>query len=503
MVIAAILAALYFAPVTGNVISKLPLGVLIVIPFGLAWLLSDVGTEDRSPLAFFRSFIAHNIRKIKGDSIYRGRKIPKLKKYSFDRHINYVQAENGKAIDEAKLFSDKKEIALSVKPRTISYVERIKDISNQNKIHTPTKANEVNNYYIEDEVVENNDNEAVVESENKLVEPDEERELSFDDFGKSLFGISAEEISPTVNKEVEKVIQKVNDENTETIDTSETIDVIDVVGEVGENKLEEDDTDSEKVADDIEDELNTDDVINLSRVRTAKEKEEKEADEEKMDKDKNRKLLPVMISSGVAIAIASILLVLITTNSFDVRTIIPFMDNETVIADKDEQDEEVEHEENLISGLRSASVQDYDEAVEYFNNVNFDILDKDDKDIVLLSYLFSNQAEHTLKLDPNFDEIVISYYHAKENLEPLRDLVSYSDDIEFEVAVHDEDYEKVIEMKDVVTLNEDTEANIVNAYLELGKEDDALAFAKELNDNDVLIEKINKIKEEKDKNDKK
>src|SRR5699024_7138343 len=332
---------------------------------------------------------------------------------------------------------------------------------------------------------------AVVESENKLVEPDEERELSFDDFGKSLFGISAEEISPTVNKEVEKVIQKVNDENTETIDTSETIDVIDVVGEVGENKLEEDDTDSEKVADDIEDELNTDDVINLSRVRTAKEKEEKEADEEKMDKDKNRKLLPVMISSGVAIAIASILLVLITTNSFDVRTIIPFMDNETVIADKDEQDEEVEHEENLISGLRSASVQDYEEAVEYFNNVNFDILDKDDKDIVLLSYLFSNQAEHTLKLDPNFDEVVISYYHAKENLEPLRDLVSYSDDIEFEVAVHDEDYEKVIEMKDVVTLNEDTEENIVNAYLELGKEDDALAFAEELNDNDVLIEKIN------------
>src|SRR5690625_1663805 len=57
----------YFIPVLNRLIIWLPPGVLFAIPFVLAWLLSDVGTEGRSPITFFKSLIFYHLRSLKRD----------------------------------------------------------------------------------------------------------------------------------------------------------------------------------------------------------------------------------------------------------------------------------------------------------------------------------------------------------------------------------------------------------------------------------------------------
>src|SRR5699024_568548 len=66
-------------------------GILFMIPVGVAWLLSDLGTEERSPVKFFSSFIKYHLRKIKGNNLYRNKKIPKLKTYAFNDHLTYAK----------------------------------------------------------------------------------------------------------------------------------------------------------------------------------------------------------------------------------------------------------------------------------------------------------------------------------------------------------------------------------------------------------------------------
>src|SRR5690625_5980778 len=53
--------------VLNRLIIWLPPGVLFAIPFVLAWLLSDVGTEGRSPITFFKSLIFYHLRSLKRD----------------------------------------------------------------------------------------------------------------------------------------------------------------------------------------------------------------------------------------------------------------------------------------------------------------------------------------------------------------------------------------------------------------------------------------------------
>lgn len=82
-------ATLYFTPGIGRLINWIPVGILILIPIGLAWLLADVGTEGRSPVYFFRSFIFYQARKLKGGSLYRGRQVDKEKDYQFHNYYTY------------------------------------------------------------------------------------------------------------------------------------------------------------------------------------------------------------------------------------------------------------------------------------------------------------------------------------------------------------------------------------------------------------------------------
>src|SRR5690625_4534607 len=79
----------YFVPVLNRLIIWLPPGVLFAIPFVLAWLLSDVGTEGRSPVTFFKSLIFYHLRSLKRITYTRGKEINKPNQYKFGRYATY------------------------------------------------------------------------------------------------------------------------------------------------------------------------------------------------------------------------------------------------------------------------------------------------------------------------------------------------------------------------------------------------------------------------------
>lgn len=112
---------IYFTPIIGNLINWLPFGVLILIPIGLAWLLSDVGTEDRLPINFFKSFTAYQIRKIKGNTYFRNRVIPKPRTYSFHNYFSFQEVT--RPIDPVLL--EAREKAEKDRAKALRYMERI------------------------------------------------------------------------------------------------------------------------------------------------------------------------------------------------------------------------------------------------------------------------------------------------------------------------------------------------------------------------------------------
>ena len=88
---------------------------------GLAWLLADIGTEDRVPLSFFRSFVLYQIRRIKGDTYFRNRVVPKERDYSFHNYYSYQ--EIGKPVSQSTIESENK--AKKEREKALRYIERI------------------------------------------------------------------------------------------------------------------------------------------------------------------------------------------------------------------------------------------------------------------------------------------------------------------------------------------------------------------------------------------
>lgn len=86
--------AIYFTPVIGNMINWLPFVYLIAIPAVLAYLLSGIRTEGRTPIAFFRSLFLYQLRKLKKVTYQRGREIAKPRVYRFSGYATVTFAED-------------------------------------------------------------------------------------------------------------------------------------------------------------------------------------------------------------------------------------------------------------------------------------------------------------------------------------------------------------------------------------------------------------------------
>lgn len=390
------LVALLFFPWIGEYIRRIPFGILVLIPFGFAWVLSDIGTEDRSPIRFFRSFFIYQFQKIKGDNIYRGRRVSKPKTYQFANNVTFVSEPSRNSYQPIQQVESEKEEALS-------YIARINEISKQNSKSEGTLSPNITYEYIE--------------------------------------------------------------ENNDVQDTQETQDT-----------KEAKDTHEKQEA-------------NLTK------KDNKNRQNKRRTKKKVLKFKPVILIISAVLLLSVLLFIGFNTISLEN---LPFLHSTSkgvgAVIDEENNDEQL-HEEYLLKGLRSASIQNYNEAVKHFEYVDYNLLSNDDKEIFLLSHLFSDMAEYVLELEPDFDEVVASYYVAKENTKKLKELSNLSDVIKFELAILEEDHINIIELKDVVNVEEEHEKPIVDAFLELSMIDEALEFAEERSNN-LLINKVKKYKEE-------
>src|SRR5690625_4761087 len=178
-----------------------------------------------------------------------------------------------------------------------------------------------------------------------------------------------------------------------------------------------------------------------------------------------------------------------------------------------ESAENKEQEEALVEALRSSSLQYYDEAIVYFDKIDYFSLENDDKDAMLLAYLFADKSEVAIGLEPSFSETVVSYYKATHDMQKIKDLDKEVDSnvIKFEVAVNDKDYETIIKLKDEVKMKEDRQQQVVEAYLSLDDVDGAKDFVATVDNENLLMDlkrheekmESKKIEEEKKNKDKK
>lgn len=141
-------------------------------------------------------------------------------------------------------------------------------------------------------------------------------------------------------------------------------------------------------------------------------------------------------------------------------------------------DGEVSLDKDFATGLRLASLERYDEAISYFEKVNFNKLSEADQELVLMTYLYSGNEQKALDLKEEIDEEIIRLLLENDDLEKLKELETESDLIKFEIAVLDSDYETIIELKDTPRLEiDERRANaIANAYYQLGELENAINY---------------------------
>jgi len=383
--IAFIELVLYFTPIINIPIKKIPLAILLVIPAGVAWLLTDVGTEGRLPVKFFNSFFKYNYRRVIASFKYRDKDISKLKEYKFNNYISYSTELSENEMQE----------------------------------NLVTQTNDIN------------------------------------------------ELLQFKEREPEKTIDK---NNKEEIDNEpEEIENIDLIDDMS---FEKETSKNQKLISEETNELDTENKSNKS-INEEKTNNNKFNLEKKSNKEKRIKIL-----------VASILLVVILGVSIPLSINMLGNSNEAEPNDinkeiSDNVDVGVTHEENLLKGIKASSRQNHEEATSYFDEIDFDELDKEDKEIVLLSYLYTDQVEKIMELAPSFDEVIVSYYTAKENISYLEPYQELSLEIEFAVANENKNYEKVIELKEEIKLDDEKIKQVIIAYVELEQLEEGLKYAQD------------------------
>ena len=80
----------------------------------------------------------------------------------------------------------------------------------------------------------------------------------------------------------------------------------------------------------------------------------------------------------------------------------------------------------------------------------------------------------------------------EENVSKLRQYEDRSDEFKFVLAIEDNKYQTIVDLKDKVFVDEERESVIVNAYIELEQMEEALIYAKST-DNESLISTVEEI----------
>lgn len=84
---------LFFVPGVSSFLKMLPEVFLLIVPFSIAYLLSDIATEGRSSVHYFRSVVQYVLRRNKQVTYCHGREVTKPKVYRFKEIISVRHQE--------------------------------------------------------------------------------------------------------------------------------------------------------------------------------------------------------------------------------------------------------------------------------------------------------------------------------------------------------------------------------------------------------------------------
>lgn len=91
LVALAIIFGLSFIPFTGFLVNWIAPGIKVVIAGVIAAILTDVGTENRTPASFFKSFLQYHLMRWKKESYYKGKVMKEEKPVAFGTTFNVAK----------------------------------------------------------------------------------------------------------------------------------------------------------------------------------------------------------------------------------------------------------------------------------------------------------------------------------------------------------------------------------------------------------------------------
>ncbi len=145
-------------------------------------------------------------------------------------------------------------------------------------------------------------------------------------------------------------------------------------------------------------------------------------------------------------------------------------------------------EQYVVKGLQQAAIQQYGEAVKYFDKVNYTELDKDSQKAVLFTYLLNGKANKALQYEPKFAESVVAYFIGIDNMNKINEIDVKNDVIDFEKAALNKKYKEVIKLKGKVNMDGRREKLIVEAFVNLKKFEECYSFAKTQGNKNLMKE---------------
>ncbi|PDZ10840.1 hypothetical protein CON70_14790 [Bacillus pseudomycoides] len=149
-------------------------------------------------------------------------------------------------------------------------------------------------------------------------------------------------------------------------------------------------------------------------------------------------------------------------------------------------------ENYVVKGLQKAAIQQYGEAAQQFDKVNYADLDKDSQKAVLFTYLLNGKASKALKYEPKFAESVVAYYIGIDNMKKINEIDIKNDVIDFEKAALNKKYKDVIRLKAKVNMDGRREKLVAEAYVSQKQFDDCFTFAK-TQGNKALMKEVKEL----------
>lgn len=155
-----------------------------------------------------------------------------------------------------------------------------------------------------------------------------------------------------------------------------------------------------------------------------------------------------------------------------------------------------EFEDVLLKSYQAVYNNNIEEAYKLLSQLNTTTVD--DINLLIEVYYRSNKSSELLDKYPNVANNFINYLVANDLIFSVSDLTSgmktVNPYIEFEKAVAKSNYEKVLALKPEVEMNARREQQVLTAYIGLGKTQEAMEFANQTKNPDLIKQAANSLK---------